>query len=117
MMALSCEEGLMKYIFYFIVGGLVVSSTAYYGSTGRGFIAALISMFPSMTVLTFSLIYRAGGQASVVDYAKNLVYGVPPWILYVFTVAWLCEHIGIWRSLTLGIVIYLAASFCISHFR
>lgn len=107
----------MKYLLYFLIGGLVVSLTAYYGSNGKGFIAALISMFPSMTVLTFSLIYRAGGQTSVVDYAKNLVYGVPPWVLYVFTVAWLCERIGIWRSLALGIAIYLITSFCISHFR
>lgn len=107
----------MKYVLYFIVGGLVVSLTTYYGSKGEGFIAALVSMFPSLTILTFILIYRSGGQASVFDYAKNLAYGVPPWILYVIAVGLLCEHIGIWLSLTVGVSLYLAACICINYMR
>lgn len=102
---------------YFIIGGSVVSLTAYYGSKGKGFIAALISMFPSVTVLTFSLIYRSGGKASVIGYAKNLAYGVPPWILYVLAVALLCERIGIWPSLSIGVTLYLAISICLSQLR
>jgi len=49
----------------------------------------------------------AGGEASVISYAKNLAFGVPPWILYIIAVAMLCEHIGIWLSLTVGVLLYL----------
>jgi len=110
-------KSILKFLLYFIVGGLVVSLTTYYGSRGQGFTAALISMFPSLTVLTFFLIYKAGGEASVISYAKNLGFGVPPWILYIIAVAMLCEHIGIWLSLTVGVMLYLGASFCISLLR
>jgi len=42
-------KSILKFLLYFIVGGLVVSLTTYYGSKGQGFTAALISMFPSLT--------------------------------------------------------------------
>jgi uncharacterized membrane protein (GlpM family) len=110
-------KSILKFLLYFIVGGSVVSLTTYYGSRGQGFTAALISMFPSLTVLTFFLIYKAGGDASVISYAKNLAFGVPPWILYIIAVAMLCEHLGIWLSLTVGVILYLGASFCMSLLR
>jgi uncharacterized membrane protein (GlpM family) len=110
-------KSILKFVLYFIIGGSVVSLTTYYGARGQGFTAAIISMFPSLTVLTFFLIYKAGGEASVISYAKNLAFGVPPWILYIIAVAMLCEHIGIWLSLTVGVILYLGASFCLSLLR
>jgi uncharacterized membrane protein (GlpM family) len=108
---------MLEFIAYFMVGGLVVSLTTYFGSKGQGFLAAFISMFPSMTVLIFFLLYRTGGIPSVIDYAKSLAYVVPPWILYVCTVAFLCDRIGIWSSLTLGISLYFCASIMLNQMR
>jgi hypothetical protein len=107
----------IEFIGYFIVGGLVVSLTTYYGSKGQGFMAAFISMFPSMTVLIFFLLYRAGGTSSVISYAKSLAYVVPPWILYIFTVAFFCDRIGIWSSLALGIGLYFCVSILLNQMR
>ncbi len=108
---------MIEYAAYFVVGGLVVSLTTYYGAKGQGFAAALISMFPSMTVLIFFLLYRAGGNDSVVGYAKSLVYVVPPWVLYVCTVAFLCERIGIWWSLAMGVALYCFSSVGLNQLR
>ncbi len=108
---------MLRFICYFIIGGLVVSLTTYYGSKGQGFIAAFISMFPSMSVLIFILLYFSGGRLSVIGYAKNLAYVVPSWILYVFTVALLCERIGIWLSLTAGIGLYITVSIGLGNLR
>jgi uncharacterized membrane protein (GlpM family) len=108
---------MLKFISYFIIGGFVVSLSTYFGSKGHGFIAAFISMFPSMSVLIFSLLYLSGGRPSVIGYAKSLVYVVPPWILYVLTVTLLCERIGIWLSLAVGITLYLTASVGLSYFK
>ena len=108
---------MLEFIGYFMVGGLVVSLTTYFGSKGQGFLAAFISMFPSMTVLIFFLLYRTGGTPSVINYAKSLVYVVPSWILYICAVALLCDRIGIWLSLILGISLYFCVSIFLSQMR
>lgn len=97
----------LEYIGYFVIGGLIVSGTTYIGSNGHGFLAAFVSQFPSLTVLTFFLIYRAGGKEPVIDYAKSFIYTIPPWILYVAAVVLLCDRIGIWPSLAIGITLYV----------
>lgn len=108
---------MLEYVGYFLVGGFVVSLTTYYGAKGHGFTAALVSMFPSLTVLIFFLLYRAGGKDSVIGYAKSLVYVVPPWVLYVCTVAFLCERIGIWWSLAMGVGLYCLTSVGLNQLR
>ena len=101
---------MLEYIGYFIIGGLIVSLTTYFGAKGQGFLAAFVSQFPSLTVLTFLLIYRAGGKMPVIDYAKSFIYTIPPWILYVLAVVFLCDRIGIWWSLAIGIALYVGTS-------
>jgi len=108
---------MLEFLGYFIIGGMVVSLTTYYGSKGHGFLAAFISMFPSLTVLIFFILYKVGGKASVIDYAKSLVYMVPSWILYVCAVGFLCDRIGIWLSLTIGITLYFCVSILLNQFR
>jgi len=53
----------------------------------------------------------------VVGYAKSLVYVVPPWVLYVCTVAFLCERIGIWWSLAMGVALYCFSSVGLNQLR
>ena len=108
---------MLDFIGHFILGGLVVSLTTYFGSKGQGFVAAFISMFPSMSVLTFFLLYHAGGKASVLGYAKSLGYAVPAWLLYVCAVALLCDRVGISVSLTVGVTLYLIGSACLNLLR
>jgi uncharacterized membrane protein (GlpM family) len=97
----------LEYLGYFVIGGLIVSLTTYFGAKGQGFLAAFVSQFPSVTVLTFVLIYRAGGKAPVITYAKSFLYTVPPWVLYVLTVVLLCDRIGIWLALGIGVALYV----------
>ena len=74
----------VKYAVYFLLGGTIVSVSTYLGSQGRSFLAAFASTFPAITSATFILIYLNGGSESLVGYAKNLLWFVPPWIVYVF---------------------------------
>ncbi len=101
------EKVVLEYIGYFLIGGLIVSLTTYCGAKGHGFLAAFVSQFPSLTVLTFLLIYRAGGKLPVISYAKSFAYTIPPWILYVLAVVFLCDRIGIWWALTIGVTLYV----------
>ena len=54
---------MMKYALYFIIGGTVVSVSTWAGSLGRSWLAAFVSTFPALTVLTFILIYQCGRGA------------------------------------------------------
>jgi hypothetical protein len=43
----------------------------------------MASTFPAITGVTLILLYAGGGGATTVDYAKNLLWFVPPWTVYV----------------------------------
>jgi uncharacterized membrane protein (GlpM family) len=96
-----------NFIFYFILGGTVVSLVTYIGSQGKGMLAAFVATFPTMTVLTFSLIYKTAGYTSTVNYAKGLLLMTPPWIIYVLCLIFLLPKWGFVRSLGTGVAAYM----------
>jgi uncharacterized membrane protein (GlpM family) len=108
---------MLEFIAYFLIGGLVVSTTAIIGAKGHGMLAAFISQFPSMTVLVFLLMYRSGGASKVITYAHSFFYVVPPWLLYIACVVFLCERIGIWWALGIGVAMYMVASVALMQFK
>ena len=96
----------VKYVVYFLLGGTIVSVSTYLGSQGKPFLAAFASTFPAITGATFILIYLNGGSESLVGYAKNLLWFVPPWILYVITMILGVPRIGFWPAMALSMTLY-----------
>jgi len=74
-----------KYVLYFLLSGAIVSLSTYLGSQGKSFLAAFASTFPAITGATFILIYLNGGNEAIVSYARNLLWFVPPWMVYVLS--------------------------------
>ena len=97
-----------KYGLYFLLGGTIVSISTYLGSQGRSFLAAFASTFPAMTGATFVLIYLNGGNEHLVTYAKNLLWFVPPWLVYVGCMIYGVERIGFWLSMAGSLGLYMA---------
>ena len=97
-----------KYALYFLLGGTIVSISTYLGSQGRSFLAAFASTFPAMTGATFVLIYLNGGNEHLVTYAKNLLWFVPPWLVYVGCMIYGVERIGFWLSMAGSLGLYMA---------
>ena len=95
-----------KYLLYFLLGGTIVSVSTYFGSQGKSFLAAFASTFPAITGATFILIYLNGGSESLVGYAKNLLWFVPPWILYVITMILGVPRVGFWPTMALSMTLY-----------
>ena len=95
-----------KYLLYFLLGGTIVSVSTYLGSQGKSFLAALASTFPAITGATFILIYLNGGSESLVGYAKNLLWFVPPWIVYVTTMILGVPRVGFWPAMALSMTLY-----------
>jgi uncharacterized membrane protein (GlpM family) len=98
------------FILYFLLGGLVVSLIAYFGSIGKGIFAAFIAFFPSVTLITFFLIQMEGGIHATISYANALLYLTPAWILYILAVILLLPK-GFTPAISVGILVYLLSSF------
>jgi len=96
-----------KYGLYFLLGGTIVSISTYLGSQGRSFLAAFASTFPAMTGATFVLIYLNSGNDHLVTYAKNLLWFVPPWLVYVGCMIYGVERIGFWLSMAGSLALYM----------
>jgi hypothetical protein len=96
----------VKYALYFLLGGTIVSVSTYFGSQGKSFLAAFASTFPAITGATFILIYLNGGSESLVGYAKNLLWFVPPWIVYVITMILGVPRVGFWPAMALSMTLY-----------
>ena len=98
---------LSKYVLYFLLGGTIVSVSTYLGSQGKSFLAAFVSTFPAITGATFVLIYLNGGNDAIVSYAKNLLWFVPPWVIYVVSMIAGVPRFGFWPTMIGSLVLYL----------
>ncbi|HKO29934.1 MAG TPA: DUF3147 domain-containing protein [Nitrospiraceae bacterium] len=98
---------LVKYTVYFLLGGTIVSVSTYLGSQGKSFLAAFASTFPAITGATFVLIYLNSGNDAIVSYAKNLLWFVPPWILYVVAMIASVPYFGFWPAMIGSLTLYL----------
>jgi hypothetical protein len=98
----------LKGVLYFLIGGLIVSVSSYWGARGRGFLAAFASTFPAMTGVTFILIYLNAGHGATISYARHLLWFVPPWIAYVGFIILFLPRFGFWPAMVVGLMIYMA---------
>ncbi|MFN3532515.1 MAG: DUF3147 domain-containing protein [Candidatus Brocadia sp.] len=105
---------LKNFIFHFMLGGTIVSVVTFMGSQGKGLLAAFVATFPTMTVLTFTLIYSKAGQSATVNYAKGLLLMTPPWIIYVLCLIFLLPRLGFVKSLIVGVLTYMILAGIIS---
>ena len=97
----------LKYLIYFILGGLIVSLATYFGSEKKGLIAAFFAMFPFVTAFTIYTIYSAAGSDAVIYYVKGLLLLTPAWIIYLVIVFYFLPKYDFWISLALGVIIYI----------
>jgi hypothetical protein len=97
----------IKFAVYFLLGGAIVSLSTYLGSQGRSFLAAFASTFPAITGATFVLIYLNSGDDAIVGYARNLLWFVPPWIVYVVFMIAGVPRFGFWPAMIGSLVLYL----------
>jgi len=100
-------------LLYFIIGGIVVSTTVFIGSEGKGLLAAFIALFPSVTFTTFLIIYLESGLNATLSYAKGLALLTPAWILYLLVFIFFLPKIEFYKAMALGISLYVISSFVI----
>jgi uncharacterized membrane protein (GlpM family) len=100
----------LKYIFYFFIGGTVVSLVTYLASHAKGLLAAFVANLPIITLITFLTIYFESGQETVISYAKGLIIMLFPWLAYIFSIIFLTQRFGFIPSLVTGFSLYLLSA-------
>jgi len=102
-------------VLYFLIGGCVVSAVTYFGSHGKGQLAAFISFLPTVSAIALFTIYQASGSQAAGSYAKNLLILLPSWVLYIVAVIWLLPRLGLVPTLGISVSIYLLSAFLITR--
>jgi hypothetical protein len=97
----------IKYLFYFLVGGTVITVVTYFASHSKTLLAAFFANLPVITLITFLTIYHEAGEKAVTPYAKGLLIMLFPWLSYIFAIMVLTPRIGFPLSLATGFGLYL----------
>jgi len=100
-------------VLYFVIGGSVVAAVTYFGSHGKGLLAAFVSMLPSVSAITLVTVYLNGGSDASVSYFKNMLWLVPAWLLYIVATMLLLPRLGLVPSLAIGMALYVGGVFLI----
>jgi len=103
----------IEYLFYFLIGGVIVSAVTYFASHAKGLLAAFIATFPLITAITLLTIYFKAGHEAAISYARGLIIMICPWIVYIVAIIYLTHRLGFIPSLIIGIVLYLILAYLI----
>ena len=97
----------LKYLLYFLVGGIITSAVTYFANHSRGLVAAFIGTLPVITISTFLLIYASVGQAAVISYARGLVIMIIPWLVFILSVIVLSPKIQFVPAMIVGLFLQI----------
>jgi len=97
----------VKYLFYFLVGGGVVTVVTYVGGSGRSLLSALIATFPAITLLSVIFIHAEAGGPPTIDYVRGLILFAPAWFAYLISLFILLPRLNFWNAIGGAVVIFL----------
>lgn len=95
---------------YFVLGGAVVASVTYFGSQGKGMMAAFLSMLPTISLITIISIYIQTGAQGSAAYLKGMLYVVPVWLLYIGLTIVLLPRLGLATTMFITVSIYIGGT-------
>lgn len=96
-----------------VIGGTVVTAVSYFGSHGKGFVAAFLAFLPSISVVSLCVIYLSSGTGAAVSYAKDMLILLPSWILYVIGLIFLLPRLGLTGATAISVATYAVTAFLI----
>jgi uncharacterized membrane protein (GlpM family) len=101
---------------YFVLGGTIVTLISYFGTQGRGILAAFVAFFPSISIVTMFIIYFKSGVGATVSYFKGMLFLIPAWVLYALAMMFVLPRWGIVPSVIVGIGLYIGVALLIMRF-
>jgi uncharacterized membrane protein (GlpM family) len=95
---------------YFVLGGTIVTLISYFGTQGRGMLAAFIGFFPTISIVTLFIIYFKTGVGATVSYFKGMLWLLPAWALYALAMVFILPRWGIVPSVIIGVALYIGVA-------
>ena len=95
---------------YFVLGGAIVTLISYFGTQGKGMLAAFIAFFPTISIVTLLIIYFKSGVGASVSYFKGMLFLIPAWVLYALAMMFILPRWGIVPSVIVGIALYVGVA-------
>jgi uncharacterized membrane protein (GlpM family) len=92
---------------YFVLGGTIVTLISYFGTQGKGMMAAFIGFFPTISIVTLFIIYYKTGVGATVSYFKGMLFLIPAWVLYALAMVFILPRWGIVPSVIIGVALYI----------
>jgi uncharacterized membrane protein (GlpM family) len=95
---------------YFVMGGAIVTLISYFGTQGKGMMAAFIGFFPTISIVTLFIIYYKSGVGATVSYFKGMLFLIPAWVLYALAMVFILPRWGIIPSVIIGVALYIGVA-------
>jgi uncharacterized membrane protein (GlpM family) len=106
---------MIQYLLYFLVGGAVVTAISVLAERGHPLLAGVVTLFPSITLVSFYFIGKSTGNEAVAVTAKSCFISLSIWIPYILTIVWLSPRIGTNKALFIGVLIFIILAFALVY--
>jgi len=97
-----------RYLFYFLVGGLVTTAIIALEESGLGLLSRLAALFPVFTWLAYFFIGEFAAPEAVSEHARFVLIGtLVAWVPYMLAIVLLTPKLGVHKSLAVAIAIFI----------
>ncbi len=100
---------ILKYLLYFIFGGIIVSAVTYFGAERKSLLSSVIAMTPVLSIITAVFIYRDAGPDATASYAKGLILFSPAWLCYIGAFIYLLQRVEMWKAIVMSVSVFFLA--------
>ncbi|MEM3369512.1 MAG: hypothetical protein QXZ69_00205 [Candidatus Micrarchaeia archaeon] len=107
---------LFNYLFYFVVGGLVVSIVVFLEESGYTLLSRIALLFPIITWVSYLFIGNFGTPQQVADSAKFVLFGtIVAWIPYMLSIIYLSPRLGVDHAILVALIVFIAIASIYSY--
>ena len=111
---------MFQYLFYFLVGGLVVSAVVFFEESGYTTLSRIAILFPVVTWLSYLFIGNFGTPQQVADSATYVLFGtIVAWIPYMASIVYFAPKFGVEKAIIIALAVFvvLAAIFSYVYYK
>ena len=110
----------LHYLFYFVVGGLVVSGVVFFEESGFTILSRIAMLFPVVSWLSYLFISDFGTPQQIAEHANFVLFGtIVAWIPYMYSIIYFAPKFGVAKAIGIALVVFLisAALFSYAYYK
>jgi len=97
---------MIEYILYFIIGGIIVTSSILLARIGHPILGGVLMVLPNLSLVGFYFINKTSGSNAVISTVKSSLIGtVFIWPIYMISLLYFIPKIGVNKALLIGVLI------------